>query len=160
MDFYQQPLHDQRQRLPSTIRYHCVDGDFAKQKYRDEVVAVEASPHHQTAYTMPTVCFCILAHIPNGVDAAASMTARSTFTTCPGLKPLARWKRNPISISTRPWCGTSPSSASCVWWCSSIARRPQTALYCLGLDCSEAGRAQVGRVVRGAVPDRVSLPGQ
>ena len=26
MDFYQQQLHDHRHRLPSTIRYHCVDG--------------------------------------------------------------------------------------------------------------------------------------
>ena len=44
MDFYQQQLHDQRHRLPSTIRYHCVDGAFAKQKYRDEVVALKLHP--------------------------------------------------------------------------------------------------------------------
>lgn len=41
MDFYQQQLHAQRHRLPSTIRYHCVDGAFAKQKYIDEVVALK-----------------------------------------------------------------------------------------------------------------------
>src|SRR4030095_16018922 len=33
MDFYKQQLHDQCHRLPSAIRYHCVDGYFAKQKY-------------------------------------------------------------------------------------------------------------------------------
>jgi hypothetical protein len=44
MDFYQQQLHDQRHRLPSTIRYHCVDGYFAKQKYMNEVVALNLHP--------------------------------------------------------------------------------------------------------------------
>src|SRR5215510_2710255 len=40
IDFYQPQLHHQRHRLPRTIRYHCVDGYFAKQKYIDEVVAL------------------------------------------------------------------------------------------------------------------------
>src|SRR5262245_1354849 len=44
MDFYQQQLHAQRNRFPSTIRYHCVDGYFAKQKYIDEVVALNLHP--------------------------------------------------------------------------------------------------------------------
>jgi hypothetical protein len=44
MDFYQQQLHEQRHRLPSTIRYHCVDGYFAKQKYLAEVVALHLHP--------------------------------------------------------------------------------------------------------------------
>jgi hypothetical protein len=44
MDFYQQQLHEQRHRLPSTIRYHCVDGAFAKQKYMEEVVASKLHP--------------------------------------------------------------------------------------------------------------------
>jgi hypothetical protein len=44
MDFYQHQLHAQRQRLPSTIRYHCVDGYFAKQKYMKEVVALKLHP--------------------------------------------------------------------------------------------------------------------
>jgi hypothetical protein len=43
-DFYQQQLHAQRHRLPSPIRYHCVDGYFAQQKYRDEVVALNLPP--------------------------------------------------------------------------------------------------------------------
>jgi IS4 transposase len=30
--------------LPSTIRYHCVDGAFAKQKYMEEVVASKLHP--------------------------------------------------------------------------------------------------------------------
>ena len=44
MDFYKQQLHDQRHRLPTGIRYHCVDGYFAKQKYIDEVVALNLHP--------------------------------------------------------------------------------------------------------------------
>ena len=44
MDFYKQQLHDQRHRLPAGIRYHCVDGYFAKQKYIDEVVALQLPP--------------------------------------------------------------------------------------------------------------------
>jgi hypothetical protein len=43
-DFYKQQLHDQRPRLPAGIRYHCVDGYFAKQKYIDEVVALNLHP--------------------------------------------------------------------------------------------------------------------
>jgi hypothetical protein len=44
IDFYKQQLHDQRHRLPAGIRYHCVDGYFAKQKYVDEVVALNLHP--------------------------------------------------------------------------------------------------------------------
>jgi DDE superfamily endonuclease len=44
MDVYQQQLHDQRHRLPAGIRYHCVEGYFAKQKYVDEVVALNLPP--------------------------------------------------------------------------------------------------------------------
>ena len=44
IDFYKQQLHDQRQRLPQTVTYHCVDGYFAKKKYIDEVVALKLHP--------------------------------------------------------------------------------------------------------------------
>jgi hypothetical protein len=44
IDFYKQQLYDQRHRLPSGIHYHCVDGYFAKQKYLDEVVALNLHP--------------------------------------------------------------------------------------------------------------------
>jgi hypothetical protein len=44
MDFYKHQLHDQRHRLPAGIRYHCVDGYFAKQKYMDEVVTLKLHP--------------------------------------------------------------------------------------------------------------------
>jgi hypothetical protein len=44
LDFYQHQLHDQRHRLPPTIRYHGVDGYFAKPKYIDEVVALNLQP--------------------------------------------------------------------------------------------------------------------
>jgi DDE superfamily endonuclease len=44
IDFYKQQLRDQRQRLPQTVTYHCVDGYFAKKKYIDEVVALKLHP--------------------------------------------------------------------------------------------------------------------
>jgi len=44
MDFYKQQLRDQRQRLPPSVKYHCVDGYFAKKKYIDEVVALTLHP--------------------------------------------------------------------------------------------------------------------
>lgn len=44
VDFYKQQLRDQRQRLPESVKYHCVDGYFAKKKYIDEVVALQLHP--------------------------------------------------------------------------------------------------------------------
>jgi IS4 transposase len=44
IDFYKQQLRDQRQRLPLSVKYHCVDGYFAKKKYIDEVVALKLHP--------------------------------------------------------------------------------------------------------------------
>lgn len=44
IDFYKQQLHDHRQRLPTTVTYHCVDGYFAKKKYIDEVVDLKLHP--------------------------------------------------------------------------------------------------------------------
>jgi IS4 transposase len=44
IDFYKQQLRDQRQRLPPSVKYHCVDGYFAKKKYIDEVVALKLHP--------------------------------------------------------------------------------------------------------------------
>jgi hypothetical protein len=41
MDFYKQQLRVHRQRLPAGVKYHCVDGYFAKQKYIDEVCRLE-----------------------------------------------------------------------------------------------------------------------
>jgi hypothetical protein len=32
IDFYKQQLRDQRPRLPPSVKYHCVDGYFAKKK--------------------------------------------------------------------------------------------------------------------------------
>ena len=40
VDFYKQQLREHRHRLPSSIRYHCVDGYYAKKKYIDEVVSL------------------------------------------------------------------------------------------------------------------------
>src|SRR5919108_4490046 len=40
VDFYTQQLRAHRHRLPSSIRYHCVDGYDAKKKYIDEVVSL------------------------------------------------------------------------------------------------------------------------
>ena len=44
VDFYKQQLRDQRRRLPESVKYHCVDGYFAKTKYRDAVVALQRHP--------------------------------------------------------------------------------------------------------------------
>jgi IS4 transposase len=44
IDFYKQQLRDQRPRLPERVKYHCVDGYFAKKKYIDEVVALKLHP--------------------------------------------------------------------------------------------------------------------
>jgi DDE superfamily endonuclease len=40
VDFYKQQLRAHRHRLPASIRYHCVDGYYAKKTYRDEVVTL------------------------------------------------------------------------------------------------------------------------
>src|SRR5919201_727025 len=44
IDFYTQQLRDQRQRLPLSIRDHCVDGYFAKKKYIDAVLDLKLHP--------------------------------------------------------------------------------------------------------------------
>jgi len=44
VDCYKQQLRDQRQRLPQRVKYHCVDGYFAKKKYIDEVVNLNLHP--------------------------------------------------------------------------------------------------------------------
>jgi IS4 transposase len=44
VDFYKQQLREQRPRLPECVPYHCVDGYFAKQKYIDEVGALNLHP--------------------------------------------------------------------------------------------------------------------
>ncbi len=50
IDFYKQQLCDQRQRLPQSITYHCVDGYFAKKKYIDTVVALKLHPITKLRY--------------------------------------------------------------------------------------------------------------
>jgi len=50
IDFYKQQLRDQRQRLPERVKYHCVDGYFAKKKYLDEVVALKLHPITKLRY--------------------------------------------------------------------------------------------------------------
>jgi DDE superfamily endonuclease len=44
VDFYKQQLREQRQRLPERVKYHCVDGYFAKKKYIDTVVELQLHP--------------------------------------------------------------------------------------------------------------------
>jgi hypothetical protein len=41
VDFYKQQLREHRHRLPPGIKYHCVDGYYAKKKYIDEVVSLD-----------------------------------------------------------------------------------------------------------------------
>jgi hypothetical protein len=50
IDFYKQQLRNQRQRLPERVKYHCVDGYFAKKKYLDEVVALHLHPITKLRY--------------------------------------------------------------------------------------------------------------
>ena len=44
IDFYKQQLREHRDRLPESVKYHCVDGYFAKKKYIDEVVSLKLRP--------------------------------------------------------------------------------------------------------------------
>ena len=44
VDFYRQPLREQRHRLPPQGTYHCVDGYFAKKQYLDEAVPLNLHP--------------------------------------------------------------------------------------------------------------------
>ena len=44
IDFYKQQLREQHHRLPPQVKYHCVDGYFAKKKYIDEVVSLSLYP--------------------------------------------------------------------------------------------------------------------
>jgi hypothetical protein len=41
VDFYKQQLRAHRHRLPPGVKYHCVDGYYAKKKYIDEVVRLD-----------------------------------------------------------------------------------------------------------------------
>jgi DDE superfamily endonuclease len=41
VDFYKQQLRVHRHRLPPGVKYHCVDGYYAKKKYIDEVVSLD-----------------------------------------------------------------------------------------------------------------------
>jgi hypothetical protein len=41
VDFYLQQLRAHRHRLPPSITYHCVDGDYAKKQYMDEVASLD-----------------------------------------------------------------------------------------------------------------------
>ena len=41
VDFYTQQLRAHRHRLPSRVKYHCVDGYYTKKKYIDEVVSLD-----------------------------------------------------------------------------------------------------------------------
>jgi DDE superfamily endonuclease len=49
-DFYKQQLREQRQRLPPSGKYHCVDGYFAKKKYIDTVVDLPLPPITKLRY--------------------------------------------------------------------------------------------------------------
>ena len=40
VDFYKQQLREHRHRLPPGVKYHCVDGYYAKKKYIDEVISL------------------------------------------------------------------------------------------------------------------------
>jgi len=44
IDFYRQQLREHHPRLPPEVKYHAVDGYFAKKKYIDQVVSLELHP--------------------------------------------------------------------------------------------------------------------
>lgn len=44
VDFYKRQLREPRHRLPREVKYHAVDGYFAKQKYIDEVLSLKLRP--------------------------------------------------------------------------------------------------------------------
>ena len=44
IDFYREQLREQHHRLPPQVKYHAVDGYFAKKKYVDEVVSLKLHP--------------------------------------------------------------------------------------------------------------------
>lgn len=44
IDFYNKQLRENRNLLPAGVKYHCVDGYFAKKKYIDEVVGLSLYP--------------------------------------------------------------------------------------------------------------------
>lgn len=50
IDCYKQQLREQRQPLPESIKYHCVDGYFAKKKYIDTVVELQLHPITKLRY--------------------------------------------------------------------------------------------------------------
>jgi hypothetical protein len=41
VDFYKQQLHEHRHRMPPSLKYHGVDGYYAKKKYIDAVVSLD-----------------------------------------------------------------------------------------------------------------------
>jgi DDE superfamily endonuclease len=83
MDFYKQQLHDQRQRLPQTVIYHCVA------TLRKRNIWTRSWPstctRSRNCVTTPTVCFSIPGHIPSVADHGVSMTGRSLFRICVAL---------------------------------------------------------------------------
>lgn len=44
IDFYREQLRENRHRLPGEVKYHAVDGFYAKKKYIDEVVGLNLHP--------------------------------------------------------------------------------------------------------------------
>ena len=57
VDFYTRQLRAHRHRLPARIRYHCVDGYYAKKKYRDAVVSLHL--HAITTLRSDADCVCL-----------------------------------------------------------------------------------------------------
>lgn len=84
IDFYKQQLREQHQRLPEPVKYHCVDGYFAKKKYVDEVVALKLHPI--TKLRCDANCrFLYAGPHPKRRGPKRSMTARSPSKISPGL---------------------------------------------------------------------------
>ena len=77
VDFYKQQLREHRHRLPPGIKYHCVDGSYAKKKYIDEVVSLDL--HAITKLRSDADCvFLYTGPHPKRRGARRKMTGRST----------------------------------------------------------------------------------
>jgi hypothetical protein len=80
LEFSNQQLREQRQRLPARLTYPCVDGDFAKRQYIDE--GVDRNLHPLTKLRHDANCrFLYPGPPPTAGGASARTRVRSPFRT-------------------------------------------------------------------------------
>ena len=160
MDFYKQQLHDHRHRLPPTVTYHCVDGYFAKKKYIDEVVDLKLHPITKLRHDANCRFLYTGAH-PKRRGRKRKYDGKVNFHDLGRFEDLGPLEETrPCPSLYGPGLACLPQAQAARGGPGESQRSSQAALHCLGLDRSGPGRAQVGGVLRGALPDRVSLSRQ